>query len=139
MMVSAYALRLRLTLATVAADHGGELEAAIEVLGHQPKAEWNGHYNARISHPLITSIAETGDMLDARLRAGNVGTADGARSMSSSTLWTARRRASATWRWCASMRGFLRPHFWPGLRRAASNTSLGCGPTPYSTGWPSLA
>ena len=32
-MVSAYATRLRLTLATVAADHGGELEAALEVLG----------------------------------------------------------------------------------------------------------
>ncbi len=32
-MVSAYAARLRLTLATVAADHGGELEAALEVLG----------------------------------------------------------------------------------------------------------
>jgi hypothetical protein len=28
MMVPAYAARLRLTLATVAADHGGELEAA---------------------------------------------------------------------------------------------------------------
>ena len=52
--------------------------APIEVHGHQPKAEWNGHYNARIYHPLITSIAETGDMLDARLRPGNVGTADGA-------------------------------------------------------------
>ena len=52
--------------------------APVEVHGHQPKAEWNGHYNARIYHPLITSIAETGDMLDARLRAGNVGTADGA-------------------------------------------------------------
>ena len=32
-MVSAYATRLRLTLATVAADQGGELEAAREVLG----------------------------------------------------------------------------------------------------------
>ena len=32
-MVSAYAARLRLTLATVAADHCGELEAALEVLG----------------------------------------------------------------------------------------------------------
>lgn len=52
--------------------------APIEVHGHQPKAEWNGHYAARIYHPLITSIAETGDMLDARLRAGNVATADGA-------------------------------------------------------------
>ncbi len=52
--------------------------APVEVHGHQPKAEWNGHYNARIYHPLITSIAQTGDMLDARLRAGNVGTAEGA-------------------------------------------------------------
>lgn len=50
----------------------------VEVHGHQPKAEWNGHYRTRIYHPLITSIAETGDMLDARLRPGNVGTADGA-------------------------------------------------------------
>ena len=50
----------------------------VEVHGHQPKAEWNGHYHARIYHPLVTSIAETGDMLDARLRPGNVGTADGA-------------------------------------------------------------
>jgi len=33
MMVSAYAARLRLTLATVAADNGGELEAALDVLG----------------------------------------------------------------------------------------------------------
>jgi hypothetical protein len=52
--------------------------APIEVHGHQPKAEWNGHYAARIYHPLITSIAKTGDMLDARLRAGNVASADGA-------------------------------------------------------------
>ena len=50
----------------------------IEVHGHQPNAEWNGHYNARIYHPLVTSIAETGDMLDGRLRPGNVGTAEGA-------------------------------------------------------------
>ena len=52
--------------------------APIEVHGHQPKAEWNGHYNARIYHPLISSIPETGDILDARLRPGNVGTAEGA-------------------------------------------------------------
>jgi len=52
--------------------------SSVAANGHQPKAEWNGHTNARIYHPLITSIAETGDLLDARLRAGNVGTADGA-------------------------------------------------------------
>ncbi|WP_375260830.1 IS1380 family transposase [Palleronia sp.] len=71
----------------IRAEHGGKRlrsvtldvdSAPIEVHGHQPKAEWNGHYAARIYHPLITSIAETGDMLDARLRAGNVATADGA-------------------------------------------------------------
>ena len=50
----------------------------IEVHGHQPKAEWNGFYRGRIHHPLITSVAGTGDMLDARLRPGAVGTADGA-------------------------------------------------------------
>jgi len=33
MMVSAYASRLRLTLATAAADHGTEIDAALEVLG----------------------------------------------------------------------------------------------------------
>jgi hypothetical protein len=111
--------------------------APVEVHGHQPKAEWNGHYNARIYHPLIISIAETGDMPDARLRAGNVGTAPSrqiasqspagqwtARSMSSSTLWTARQRACATSRWCASMRVFLRPRFWPDLRRAVVASSL---------------
>jgi len=80
----------------IRADRGGKRlpsvtldvdSAPIEVHGHQPKAEWNGHYAARIYHPLITSIASrqrrafgttTGDMLDARLRAGNVASADGA-------------------------------------------------------------
>ena len=71
----------------IRAEHGGKHlpcvtldvdSAPVEVHGHQPKAEWNGHYATRIHHPLITSIAETGDMLDARLRAGNVATADGA-------------------------------------------------------------
>lgn len=33
MMVSAYATRMRTTVATVAADNGSELEAALEVLG----------------------------------------------------------------------------------------------------------
>jgi hypothetical protein len=66
--------------------------APIEVHGHQPKAEWNGHYAARIYHPLITSIAETGDMLDARLRAGNVGTSPSRQIVSQSPAgqWMAR-------------------------------------------------
>ena len=50
----------------------------IEVHGHQPLSEHNGHYHARIYHPLLASIAETGDLIDAWLRPGSVHTADGA-------------------------------------------------------------
>jgi hypothetical protein len=52
----------------------------VEVHGHQEKSEYNGHYKARIFHPLIATAAETGDLLDVRLRAGNAHTADGALS-----------------------------------------------------------
>jgi hypothetical protein len=50
----------------------------IEVHGHQPGSAWNGHYHQRMYHPLVASVAETGDILDARLREGNVHTAEGA-------------------------------------------------------------
>ena len=50
----------------------------IAVHGHQPGSAWNGHYHQRMYHPLVASVAETGDLLDARLRAGNAHTAEGA-------------------------------------------------------------
>ena len=50
----------------------------IEVHGNQPKSAYNGHYHQQMYHPIVASIAETGDMLDARLRAGNAHTAEGA-------------------------------------------------------------
>jgi hypothetical protein len=50
----------------------------IEVHGQQPGSAWNGHYHGRIYHPLIATVAETGDILDGRLRAGNAHTAEGA-------------------------------------------------------------
>ena len=50
----------------------------IEVHGNQPKAAYNGHYHQQMYHPIVASSAETGDMLDARLRAGNAHTAEGA-------------------------------------------------------------
>lgn len=50
----------------------------VEVHGHQPGSAYNGHYHTRVYHPLIASVAETGDLLDARLRPGNVHTAEGA-------------------------------------------------------------
>lgn len=50
----------------------------IEVHGAQPGSAWNGHYHQRMYHPIVAGIAETGDLLDARLRAGNAHTAEGA-------------------------------------------------------------
>jgi len=49
----------------------------IEVHGQQPGSEYNGHYHARVYHPLIASIAETGDIIGLQLRKGSVHTADG--------------------------------------------------------------
>jgi carbonic anhydrase/acetyltransferase-like protein (isoleucine patch superfamily) len=43
----------------------------VEVHGEQPGSAWNGHYHQRMYHPIIACAAETGDMLDARLRPGN--------------------------------------------------------------------
>lgn len=50
----------------------------IESYGHQPGAVYNGYYHRVVFHPLIASIGETGDIVDARLRPGNVHTADDA-------------------------------------------------------------
>ena len=52
----------------------------IEVHGHQPGSAHNGHYHARVYHPLIATVAETGDLLDVQLREGQVHTAEGALS-----------------------------------------------------------
>jgi hypothetical protein len=50
----------------------------IEVQGHQAEAAYNGHYHATIFHPLVATVAETGDLLDVDLRRGNAHTAEGA-------------------------------------------------------------
>ena len=50
----------------------------IDVHGHQPGSKYNGHYHARIYHPIVASLAETGDLVDLRLREGNVHSAEGA-------------------------------------------------------------
>jgi hypothetical protein len=49
----------------------------LTVHGHQPGSEHNAHYHDRIYHPLVALCAETGDILDAKLRPGNVHTAEG--------------------------------------------------------------
>jgi hypothetical protein len=50
----------------------------IEVHGHQAGSAYNGHYHARVFHPLVASVAGTGDLLDVQLREGNAHTAKGA-------------------------------------------------------------
>jgi len=50
----------------------------VEVHGHQDGSAYNGHYHARVYHPLVASLAETGDLVDMQLRKGNAHTADGA-------------------------------------------------------------
>lgn len=50
----------------------------VEVHGHQPGSAHNGHYHARVYHPLIATLGERGDIVDARLREGNCHTAEGA-------------------------------------------------------------
>lgn len=48
----------------------------IDVHGEQPGTAYNGHYDRRIYHPLMASVAETGDILDVVLRKGSVHTAN---------------------------------------------------------------
>jgi hypothetical protein len=70
----------------VRATNGGPLGHAtidvdsmgIEVHGQQDGSVYNSHFGCRAYHPIIASVAETGDLLAARLREGNVHTADGA-------------------------------------------------------------
>jgi hypothetical protein len=50
----------------------------VEVHGHQPGSAHNGHYHARVYHPLIATLGELGDIVDAQLREGNCHTAEGA-------------------------------------------------------------
>jgi hypothetical protein len=49
----------------------------VEVHGQQPGSEYNGHYHCQIYHPLIASVADTGDLLDVQLREGTAHTAAG--------------------------------------------------------------
>src|SRR3972149_6399954 len=49
----------------------------IVVHGHQPGSAHNGHFHARVYHPLVATAAELGDLLDVQLRPGNAHTAAG--------------------------------------------------------------
>jgi len=64
----------------------------IEVDGHQPGAEYNGHYGGTIFHPLIATAAELGDILDIKLRPGTAHTAEGGLDFILSVVKSAREK-----------------------------------------------
>jgi hypothetical protein len=67
-----------------------------KVFGHQPGSEWNGHYRTRCYHPLVVR-SEFGDYLGAKLRPGNVHTADGGLEFVLPVLHWARTVAEQVW------------------------------------------
>jgi hypothetical protein len=67
-----------------------------EVFGQQPGSAWNGHYRMRCYHPLVVR-SEWGDYLGAKLRPGNVHTADGGLAFVLPILRRARAWAEQVW------------------------------------------
>ena len=67
-----------------------------EVFGQQPGSAWNGHYRMNCYHPIIVR-SEWGDYLGAKLRPGNVHTADGGLAFVLPVLRRARRWAEQVW------------------------------------------
>jgi hypothetical protein len=67
-----------------------------EVFGHQPGSARNGHYGMRCYHPLLVR-SEEGDYLAAKLRPGNVHTADGGLQFVLPVLRRARTWAEQVW------------------------------------------
>ena len=49
----------------------------LETYGNQMGSRYNGYYKYNCYHPIVAMLAETGDILKAELRDGNVHTADG--------------------------------------------------------------
>ncbi|HEX6367852.1 MAG TPA: IS1380 family transposase [Longimicrobium sp.] len=67
-----------------------------EVFGHQPGSARNGHYGMRCYHPLVMR-SEEGDYLAAKLRPGNVHTADGGLQFALPILRQAQAWAERVW------------------------------------------
>jgi hypothetical protein len=68
----------------------------LEVHGHQPGSAYNGHYRVRCYHPLLLRESE-GCFLAARLREGNVHTAEGALDFALPGIRDAAERAERVW------------------------------------------
>ena len=67
-----------------------------ETFGEQPGSVWNGHYQMRCYHPVLAR-SERGEYLGAKLRPGNVHTADGGLAFVLPILRRARAWAEQVW------------------------------------------
>lgn len=67
-----------------------------EVFGHQPGSAWHGHYRMRCYHPILVR-SQWGDYLGAKLRPGNVHTAEGGLAFVLPILRRARAWAEQVW------------------------------------------
>jgi hypothetical protein len=79
-----------------------------EVFGHQPGSAWSGHYRMRCYHPLVVR-SEWGDYLGAKLRPGNVHTAEGGLAFVLPILRRAKEWAEQVW--LRADAGFPEPEF----------------------------
>lgn len=69
---------------------------AQEVHGYQPGSDYNGHFGMQCYHPVLVSW-DQGDFLAARLRAGNVHTAEGGLDFVLPVLRWAKTQAHTVW------------------------------------------
>jgi hypothetical protein len=69
---------------------------AQEVHGYQPGSDYNGHYGIQCYHPILVSW-DQGDFLAARLRPGNVHTAEGGLDFVLPVLRWAKTQARKVW------------------------------------------
>lgn len=108
----------------------------VEVHGHQPGTAYNRHFSCRCYHPVVLHW-DRGDFLAARLRPGNVHTADGALEFALPTIRWARQRVRRLWLRIDA--GFPSPGFLQGVEaegvryaaRLRKNSVLEAKAAPY--------
>lgn len=101
----------------------------VEVHGERPGSAWNGYYHRRVYHPIVASAGETCDILDLRLREGQVHTAHGGLDVLEGA--GAGGAASVREGWRALRRGVSRRAANGGAWRSGARTVRpGCATTP---------
>lgn len=122
-------------------EESGEITLDLDSLpwrvhGHQPGTAWNGHYRMCCYHPLVVR-SSMGVYLGAKLRPGNVHTAEGGMAFALPILRRVRQRAKRVWLRVDA--GFPEPELLSGLEdegflyvaRLRSNAALERLAAPY--------